>query len=354
MERTPVVSVVIPVYNAAHQLKACLDSVISQTLQELEIICVDDGSQDHSLKTLMKYASADKRIRVISQKHAGTAAARNTGLRRARGASVCFLDSDDRIMPDAMEKLSGILQKKALDVLIFDSENTYEDEKQKCQGLCGGSRKKRTREYYGVLSGAKMFVQMNARGDYHADCGGYMYSRSFLEEKKLLFCEDMLCGDELFSLQAMLKAQAVSHVNRTCRLKHILISVKQADESAEDNFRESFIAYGKMMRFVIENEWEETVYRSLWKRMDMLQQEAVSRYRLLTRAQRENALQTGDPLMKHLLDKSIYPAGKWGRVSGWICEGEKKLCGVCRTMKEKGLKETIHRIFKVIGARKRH
>ena len=115
----PKVSVVIPVYNVEKYLGECLDSVLRQTLNEIEIICVDDGSTDGSAAILQKYAAADPRIRLISQANAGLSAARNAGMDAATGKYIYFLDSDDYISADAMEKCFSICERDDLDQLVF-------------------------------------------------------------------------------------------------------------------------------------------------------------------------------------------------------------------------------------------
>ena len=91
----PAVSVIIPVYNAAEFLKDGLNSLLKQTLREIEIICVDDGSTDGSLVILKEFEKADARIRVIHQENQGAGAARNNGMDVARGKYLAFLDADD-------------------------------------------------------------------------------------------------------------------------------------------------------------------------------------------------------------------------------------------------------------------
>lgn len=101
---TPLVSIVIPVYNVELYLRECLDSVISQTYHNLEIICVNDGSPDNSLSILEEYAAKDSRIRIISQENAGISVARNTGMDVATGEYIYFLDSDDYIALEMVER----------------------------------------------------------------------------------------------------------------------------------------------------------------------------------------------------------------------------------------------------------
>ena len=89
------ISVILPVYNVEKYLRQCLDTIIGQTLKEIEILCVDDGSTDNSAKILEEYAQKDQRVKVFTQKNAGAGAARNLGLRHASGKYLSFQDSDD-------------------------------------------------------------------------------------------------------------------------------------------------------------------------------------------------------------------------------------------------------------------
>lgn len=95
METSAKISVIIPVYNAEDHLKECLDSIITQTLREIEIICVDDGSTDGSSAILYDYANRDPRFKILKQENQGSGPARNYGLRQAKGDYVCFMDADD-------------------------------------------------------------------------------------------------------------------------------------------------------------------------------------------------------------------------------------------------------------------
>lgn len=112
------VSVVIPVYNIAPHLRQCLDSVVGQTLRDIEIICVDDGSTDESPVILEEYAKKDRRVQIITQENVGPGAARNTGMARATGEYLIFLDSDDWFEPDLLEKMELRAEECGADVTI--------------------------------------------------------------------------------------------------------------------------------------------------------------------------------------------------------------------------------------------
>lgn len=115
------VSVVIPVYNIEEHLAECLDSVLNQTLQDIEVICVDDGSTDASPGILRQYADADRRVRVVMQANAGPGAARNNGMERAVGEYIIFLDSDDWFEPDFLEKMVDRIGETGADMVICRS-----------------------------------------------------------------------------------------------------------------------------------------------------------------------------------------------------------------------------------------
>lgn len=124
----PAVSVVIPVYNVEKYLQKCLDSVLAQTLKDIEIVCVNDGSTDDSRNILAEYVKKDNRIKVIDQLNQGQSVARNTGTAVATGKYIYFLDSDDWLEPDAMQSCFEIAEKNQLDEIIFDCITEYENE----------------------------------------------------------------------------------------------------------------------------------------------------------------------------------------------------------------------------------
>lgn len=124
------VSVIIPVYNMEKYLNECLDSIVNQTLKDLEIICVNDGSTDNSSKILKEYANNDSRINIINQENKGLASARNTGLEHVNGDYIYFIDSDDYIEITALEKLYNLSQEKNLDLIIFKLAN-FDDKTKK-------------------------------------------------------------------------------------------------------------------------------------------------------------------------------------------------------------------------------
>lgn len=121
------VSVVVPIYNVQDYLEDCLDSLHVQTLGDIEILCVNDGSTDGSLAVLQMCATRDPRIRIIDKPNGGLSSARNAGIDAARSPYVCFLDSDDRFEPRACEEIYRALHDGGADVFTFAARCTPED-----------------------------------------------------------------------------------------------------------------------------------------------------------------------------------------------------------------------------------
>ena len=126
--QTPLISVIIPVYNVEAYLPRCLDSVIQNTYRELEIICVDDGSTDGSPEILRDYAQRDARITVITKENGGVSSARNAGLDRMTGEFVTFIDSDDFVHPQHFELLRKVQILSGADIAVTQFQNVYDDQ----------------------------------------------------------------------------------------------------------------------------------------------------------------------------------------------------------------------------------
>lgn len=119
---SPKVSVILAIYNAAEFLEECLDSVLNQTLKDIEVICVNDGSPDNSLEILKQYEKKDSRIKIISQPNQGAGSARNTGMAAAKGEYLSFLDADDFFEPDMLEAAYNTAHSTGADVCVFDAD----------------------------------------------------------------------------------------------------------------------------------------------------------------------------------------------------------------------------------------
>lgn len=212
----PLVSVVVPVYNVSLYLAECLESVLNQTLQEIEIICVNDGSTDDSLQILLEYAEKDKRISIYEHENSGLSATRNAGVRQATGKYIYFMDSDDILEVRALELLYGKAEKDKLDVIYFDG-SSFSD-----SSACDEQVKK-FKDYYtrkhtyekDVYTGSDLMREMLESDEYRTSACLQMIRREFFVEKKLWFIQGLIHEDNIFTFCCMLSAQRAGYLKES-------------------------------------------------------------------------------------------------------------------------------------------
>ena len=214
-KQNELVSVIVPIYNGKQYLMQCIDNIVRQTYENLEIILVDDGSTDDSGSLCDELASKDSRMKVIHQENRGVSGARNAGLSLSNGTYIIFTDCDDYLEKNAIELLVPIMEKDRLDMLIFGGASFFEDGVDEELRARYESAYKRTREEYPVLNGAKLYALLERDGEYSSNVNVYIYRNSFLRQCGLTFKEGIIHEDELFSILAYYNAQSASCFNRT-------------------------------------------------------------------------------------------------------------------------------------------
>lgn len=202
--KKPYISVIIPVYNVEKYLKKCLDSVLDNTFKDLEVICVDDGSTDHSMDILKFYEKRDTRIKVLYQDRKGPAAARNKALDVAQGEYINFVDSDDFVSFNAYEIMAKVCKQYDLDIMIFGA-NAFPA--QEAPEWIWNIINTRANFYKNCDGGKVVFDEKAARPFLWMHC----LRRELLElPMKLRFDESMMLGeDQLFQFQYFLNAKNI-------------------------------------------------------------------------------------------------------------------------------------------------
>ena len=197
----PKVSVIVPVYNVATYLPQCLDSILAQTLQETEIIVVDDGSTDNSPQICDEYAAKDKRIQVIHQKNQGQSSARNKGMALACGKYIAFVDSDDWIEPTMLQKLYEAAEKDKSNVAV-------------CHVFCTSNKKVRQKKYWPYAKDCVLKPKQFYKYFLIAPCWpcNKIYRRAFLQKKNITFIEGVFYEDVPFFTEIFLQLEQVSFV----------------------------------------------------------------------------------------------------------------------------------------------
>ena len=204
MEKT--VSVIIPIHNAETYLAECLHSVVNQTFRDMEIILVNDGSADSSFIIMNTFAKEDNRIKIIYQPNKGVSAARNAGLRVATGEYILFIDSDDIIMPNAIETLFNKTFDTRSDLLLGNAIRYIPD-----VPLSVAYKRSEELNSQRGIQGEECYVKlMKEKNAFPSLVFLYFVKRKLLLEKKIFFKEGIIHENELWCINTMLNATRVT------------------------------------------------------------------------------------------------------------------------------------------------
>ena len=202
------VSVVVPVYNTRDYLRQCLDSIICQSLHDIQIICVDDGSDDGSKEILESYADLDDRIIVLTQEHRFAGMARNLGIDHAVGEYLVFWDSDDYLEQNALEKMYEKIEVTQSDICVCSGRRFYENEELEVETdaflFVGRTPSESVFDRYGNPDHLLDFTTIMVWNK--------MYRRSFLRSQGLKFASARNGNDVYFSAAALCLAKSISIV----------------------------------------------------------------------------------------------------------------------------------------------
>lgn len=220
--KTPSVSIIIPIYKVEKYLKRCVESVLEQTLSDLEIILVDDGSPDQCPEICDEYAKLDTRIKVIHKENGGLSSARNAGMRIATGKYIFFLDSDDWLEKDGMELLYHTAEEQKVDFVRYRAIRTgwpglpenapcmVEEVREMKGGFYDKERMKRD-VYYRLLITPQLTMGAIV------GAWGSLYNRNFLINNHLDFCEDIKFSEDLvFSAKVVRAAETFYYIDSPC------------------------------------------------------------------------------------------------------------------------------------------
>lgn len=201
---SPLISIIIPAYNVESYIGSCLDSIINQNVQDIEIICVEDGSTDHTRSVLEAYAQKNGRIKiVVHNTNHGLSAARNTGTDIATGKFILYVDGDDYLVEGALQRMLSVLQENNLDLLFFgynvfqvnsDSEIIYLPVK--TPEICIDQ----------VMTGAELLNLQVQHREYNTVVWAMFARADFLQQTGVHFFEGIQHEDELYTPLIMQKA----------------------------------------------------------------------------------------------------------------------------------------------------
>ena len=198
------VSIIVPVYNSEKYIGRCIESLITQTLKDLEILIVNDGSTDDSSNIINGYASIDNRIKVIEKENGGVSSARNAGIKAANGYYISFVDSDDWCEPDMFEKMYNVAEDKKIDLVNIG----YRIDKK--NGKC--KYKEAVERFIDSKDNAEISKIMSKLPL------GYsvmkLYQKSIIDDYDIKFNENLSLGeDAIFVQEYILKINSIAAIN---------------------------------------------------------------------------------------------------------------------------------------------
>lgn len=243
------VSVIMPVYNADKYLRTALDSVIDQTLREIEIICIDDGSTDKSLEIIKEYQKNDSRIRIVTENNAGPGAARNKGIVRARGKYIAFLDADDFYELTLLSELYSFSEEEGLDIAVADYD-IYNSKKARFSPAMDSD--------YGTIFAANPVTSKSEYPDYILQATtGYVWNklfrREFLTEKGLSFLPELYIFEDVHFVTTCLSlAEKIGKVSKILA-HHRVYSAQSRARTFRKHYAEVPKVYVKIKEFLMHN-----------------------------------------------------------------------------------------------------
>lgn len=285
--QSPAVSVIIPVYNVEDYLNECLDSVINQSLKNIEIICINDGSVDHSLSILEMYAENDSRIHIYTQANQGLSSARNLGLQHATGTYIYFLDSDDKIKPTALEVLYNQVDSEELDILYFDGELYYENESLQKSSAANKAHFTSTFSIDTVITGLALLEKFISNDSPKIQVSLKLIKREFLYKNHIRFKSGILHEDELFSYETSTLAKRVNLKNESFFQYRIRESSIMTSKKSFASFYGCFMSCIYLMSIMETLNSEQTI-TVLQKDLNKLLRISINRFQQLSTQEQDN------------------------------------------------------------------
>ena len=281
----PRVSVIIPVFNVEAYLRECLDSIIGQSLKEIEIICVNDGSLDASLDILEEYRNRDSRVTVISRPNGGQSAARNDGMRYAHGDYLYFIDSDDYLDTSALESLVALAKENDLDAVLFGIQPFYASEEVHRTHSFDSYYNKES--VFGIHSGVEYLKETKERGTFLTSACHILWRHSLLTDNQIWFKEGIIHEDNLFTFQALIMAKRVLEISDNYYYRRVRPNSTMTQAISYKNVLGYFYCALGVLEFAMRGRYDEEKEHEIWRAYEELTDQAAGVYGILDIDERE-------------------------------------------------------------------
>ena len=333
-EDMPRCSIIIPVYNAAPYLRAGLESVLEQTLHDIEIVCVDDGSADTSGAILSEFAAQDNRIRVLTQGNCGQGAARNRGLEVVNGEYIYFMDADDELATNnALERLVNEADRTNLDVLFFDANTAVDDGLEVSPSVIRADDYIRRNDYSSLQTGRELFASLIENREYTVSPCLMLVRRKFIEKNRIRFPDARIFHeDNILMTRVMLAAERVSHRPWRFYLRKVHADSTVTSKPTLRHLRGYVECYIDVCDIIKHGEWDRRTAAALRDRQRIYKlhvRRIVDAHPELVAAANGEMLANEQSALRAIM---VYPIGE-------------RIVNAFKCFRERGFLYTIRRIF---------
>lgn len=211
------ISIIVPIYNVENYIKRCMDSLVTQSFDDYEIIAVNDGTLDNSMAYVYELQKSYPNIIICEQENGGLSSARNTGVEHASGEYIMFCDSDDELQENCLQMLYDEVKRSDLDMLLYDAEYIVDE-------MAEQSRDNpylRLNITERVCDGKSMLQELLNKKEYLASACLYLMRKRLWIDNNFKFYEKILHEDELFTPLAIIKCEKVEHKNWMIYKRHV-------------------------------------------------------------------------------------------------------------------------------------
>ena len=269
------ISVIIPVYNVDRFLIECIESVLSQTYKKYEIIIIDDGSTDQGGQICDEYLASNSSIQVVHSKNGGLSYARNTGIKIAKGDYLYFLDSDDYITNDALEKLAVLAKETHADVVFFDADVFFTD----CTPDPNVYKYERTKKYR-TDKGQKILLELLDTDEYRSMVQLLFIRKDYLEKIGLWFREGIIHEDELFTFLLLYGNGIISHCHEQLYARRIRLNSIMTGSSLVSHYISVYKIYFELSNLFKKGQLKGVAAKRYLARMS---RSVIAKYKALDR-----------------------------------------------------------------------
>lgn len=286
-DKTPLISVIMPVFNVEKYIADALNSLENQTFTEFEIICVDDCSTDHSLDILLQYANNNPYISIYHQKNCGQSVARNRGLNYARGEYIYFMDSDDILQETALEMLYNRCVKYDLDVVYFDGE-VFSDLPE------NDFTEKQFENYYNrvgvypktVYKGLELMQEMWRNDEYRVTPCLQLIKKRYIVSHGLYFPQGIIHEDNAFNFLCMAQAERAGYYGIQLYRRRLRNDSTITKKSTFENVYGYLRCYINILHWLQHNDLPDQYYQTVHELLDSLIHSAKYHYTIIEGSER--------------------------------------------------------------------